>query len=199
MIHEFENDEMVEQEYLNPRDEAMLLMSLALDDLLTTAEEEEFQLLLDQDEQLTSIWEDWQRMDTRFAAAGRVLPPIDFVQQFEARLAQQESAQLWRANFFVIIGALIIWGGMMAGALVVGYNAYANQARLMSDFVHSFTTLAASLMQWFHALNIALVTASSSPQTVGFVVGYACAASAALLWWVHFLRNNTQSTSVQEA
>ncbi|MFN8445793.1 MAG: hypothetical protein U0175_33695 [Caldilineaceae bacterium] len=198
MFQDFENDAMLDQEQLNPQDEAMLLMSLALDDMLDTAEEARFHSLLDQDANLSLIWEDWQRIDTRFSSLGRVLPPVDFVKQFEARLEQQEVVQLGRANLFVVIGALVIWGGMIAGGLVLGYNAYANQARLMSDFVHSFTAAAASLMHWIHAFNLAFATATSSPQTVGFFVGYACAAGAALLWWIHFLRNNTQATGAQQ-
>lgn len=194
----FQNDTMNVQNEMNAQDETMMLMSLALDGMLSGEEEAHLHRLLEEDQSLSLIWDEWQRMDSRFSSIGRVLPPVDFVQQFEVRLTQQESKQLWWSNLFVIIGALVIWGGLLTGALFVGYNAYANQAELMSDFVHSFTATAASVMQWLRALRIALFTVSSSPQTMGLAVGYVCAAAAALMWWIHFLRNSTEVVESQQ-
>lgn len=199
MKQNFQNDAMDFEETMNADEETMMLMSMALDGLLSSSEESHLHSLLAKDTGLALIWEDWQRMDSRFSNVGRVLPPADFVQQFEVRLAQQGVKQLWWSNLFVIIAALVIWGGLLTGAIFVGYNAYANQAALMSDFVHSFIGMAASLMQWLRALRIALSTASSSPQTVGLAVGYVCAAAAALMWWIHFLRNNTQMLDASQA
>ena len=192
MKNNFQNDAMNAQEPMNAQDEPMLLMSLALDGMLSPEEEANLHGLLAQDESLAVLWDEWQRMDSRFSNVGRVLPPVDFVQQFEVRLAAHDSRQLWWSNLFVIIGALVIWGGLLVGALFVGYSAYTNQAELMSDFVHSLIGFSASLMQWLRAFRIAMSTASSSPQTVGLAVGYVCAAAAALMWWIHFLRNSTQ-------
>lgn len=198
MKQNFQRDAMNPEEEMNAQDEPMMLMSLALDGLLSDAEDAHLQKLLEDDQGLALIWEDWQRMDGRFSDVGRVLPPVDFVQQFEVRLAQQQSKQLWWSNLFVVIAALVIWGGLLTGGLFMAYNAYANQAALMSEFVHSFTGMAASTMQWLRALRIALTTVTSSPQTVGLMIGYVCAAGAALLWWVQFLRHNTEVVEAQQ-
>lgn len=196
MKQNFQNDtidKMVDLEEMTANDETMMLMSMALDGLLSSEEERHLNQLVENDTNLALIWEDWQRMDSRFSNIGRVLPPVDFVHQFELRLDAQTSKQLWWSNLFVLIGALVIWGGLLTGAIFVGYQAFANQAELMSGFVHFFTGMAASWMQWLRALQIAVTTASSSPQTVSLAFGYVCAAAAALMWWIHFLRTSTQA------
>lgn len=196
MNEKFWNDAMDDELKVDDESEALMLMSMALDGLLSQQEEVRFQWLLASDPQTAATWEEWQRMDERFVHVVHAEPPTNFVAQFEARLAQQEASQVWWSNFIMVAASLVILGGTVAGAAAIGVNAYQNQAELGSSIIHALTGIFATGAQWLRALRIAIDT-SATPQTLGLGVGYVCAGAAAMLWWIHFLRNSTQVVEAQ--
>jgi len=88
------------------------LMSLSLDDALTTDEARQLQMHLERCQGCQAKWNSMKRISQLFADAPLVPPPAGFAAKVSQRLAQREARRRW------ILGGLILLLGIIALAVL---------------------------------------------------------------------------------
>lgn len=89
------------------------LMSLSLDDALTTERARQLQRHLDRCQSCQAKWTSMRRISQLFAEAPLVPPPTGFAARVSQRLAQREGRRRW------ILGGMILFMGLIALAVLV--------------------------------------------------------------------------------
>lgn len=188
-------NQLSEQEH----EEFLLLMSLALDDLLDEAEQQQFARYQEQHPALAVAWQDWQAMHHRMCAMPHAVPTPNFVDRFELRLVQQERRRrLWQGLWIGLV-AFCLWFTVTAGLISVGTYIFVNQSSLLSSAVQTITIFFASIATWLESLSLALGTFATTPQAMGLGIGYVVLAMGMLVGWFFYLRRSTQLLDVPAA
>ncbi|MCB0065112.1 MAG: hypothetical protein KDE19_23475 [Caldilineaceae bacterium] len=188
-------NQLSEQEH----EEFLLLMSLALDDFLDEAEQQQFALYQERHPILAAEWQDWQAMHQRLNATPHAVPAPDFVDRFELRLLQQERRRrLWQ-GVWIGLATFCLWFTATAGLVSVGTYLFVNQSSFVSSVAKNIILFFASLATWFDSLLLALNTFASTPQAMGLGAGYLVLTMGMLVGWFFYLRRSTQLIDVQSA
>src|SRR6187551_2713956 len=77
----------------NGADDCLMLMSMALDGLLDSAERARMEAMIAADAELADTWRQWSKVDSVFAAMPREMPVPGFTNRFEARLERKLAQQ----------------------------------------------------------------------------------------------------------
>jgi hypothetical protein len=193
------NKELMNQQTLGTEpdgEEFALFMSLALDGLLDKEESAAFQSYLNEYPGLAEQWRAWQWLHKQFTASPSVLPSINFLERFEQRLLHQERRRhLW---FGVVIGlaSLLLWGGMLAGALSFVTYVLFNRANWLSESIRALVYWTAALDHWRQTVTVTLGATLTTPQAVGMGLCYLAVAVSALALWTQFLRRTTRTADI---
>lgn len=188
-------NQLSEQEH----EEFLLLMSLALDDLLDEAEQQQFVRYQEQHPALAVEWQDWQGMHQRMNAMPHAMPSPNFVDRFELRLIQQERRRrLWQGMWIGIV-TFCLWFTATAGLVSVGTYLFVNQSSFVSTIVQNVTLFFASIATWLESLALALNTFATTPQAMGLGAGYLVLTMSMLVGWFFYLRRSTQFIDVSAA
>lgn len=171
-----------------------LLMSLALDDLLSDEEETEFVRLLEQSPHLANEWQVWRELDAQFVAAPAVNPPADFAQKVAASLNQAQSQQQLRLG--VMIGGITVffWLLLMVALLSTGAYLAVTQNEWLGGQIHSLAAFASTVSIWWSALwqtlSQGFELSLTYPQLWGAAIIYMVATGSILLVWTRLLRRS---------
>lgn len=176
-----------------------LMMSMALDGLLDEDEMTQFNADIATYPLLAEKWATWQELDQVLLAEPSIMPPLNFVQNFEARLAkEQRRRRLW---FGVGIASVtvLLWLSIIIGVFSAGTYMAVNQGGWINDQVQSLIFLLNGVGAWaqttVNTINIVLY----SPQMWGIALAYTALMGGSLVYWGRLLKRSTQTMNVSSA
>lgn len=170
-----------------------VLMSLALDDMLSSSEEAEFEKMLAGDSGLSDVWYEWQAFDYAFQTAPSVEPPVDFVASFENRMVRRERRRRMWLGISIGVVAVVLWGSLVLGLAGAGAYVMFNQSGWLTSAVRVVVQTTAALQSQLAMFADAMTTALATPQIQGMVFSYMVFAVAALWFWMRFLRRSVET------
>lgn len=180
------------------QEEFLLLMSLRLDNLLDSAEEQQFQEMVRAYPVCARAWARWQRVHQQLVDEPSVAPPVNFAQSVEACLLQQERrGRLWQG---LLIGLLVVvmWCAVVTIALGLGAYILFNQSNLLGDLIRNLAFVSSLVAQWVATVQRAFNSFAATPQATALAIGYVALAVIALSAWIRFLRGATEVVEVTE-
>ncbi len=173
-----------------------LLMSMALDDLLDSDEQAEFDSYLATYPALANEWQDWQMLDIELKAAPVVQPPADFMFNFEMRLLHHErQRRLWWGMAFGGI-AVVLWVAVLVGVASLGAFLLFGQPAWLTQAVHSLAYVSANVGAWVTAVGSAFGSVVGTQQAAGLAMIYILVSTAMVASWIYFLRHSTRSENL---
>lgn len=191
MVDMMGNDEQFDNQ-LGAQDEALVLMSLALDGLLDPQDEARLQEMVAADSGLGETWRQWQRMNTLLVSTPRVQPEAGFALRFEQKLDQHVRRARVLNGIIYTTAAVLVWVLTVAGLAGIGWLVVNSQAQWMNDFVRELAVYPSALFTWLRALWTTISAIAGEPQTAALLFGYGLMMLALLGWWFRFLQRNTQ-------
>jgi hypothetical protein len=177
---------------LTTADELDWLMSLALDDELDAAGEARLNELLAQEALGAERWHAWQVLDADLARVPAVLPPANFVQSVERRIAIHERQRRLRAGAVFGLVAVTLWTSAMIAVCLLGAFFWTNQSAVLGGLVHNFAAWWTAMRQVGIAFLQAGEALLASEQTRTAMTIYLSCAVAILAGWFVFLRRTLQ-------
>jgi anti-sigma factor RsiW len=191
MVDMMGNDEQFDTQQ-NAYDEALMLMSLALDGLLDSQNEVRLREILAADSGLDETWQQWQRMNRLLVSTPRVQPEPGFALRFEQKLDRQlHRARVLNAIIYTT-AAMLVWALTVAGLVGIGWLVVTSQAQWMNDFVRELAVYPSALLTWLRAVWTTISVIVGEPQSAALLFGYGLMMMALLGWWFRFLQRNTQ-------
>lgn len=166
------------------------LMSLALDDMLSPAEEAEFERMLAGDAGLSTAWHEWQAFDYAFQSAPQLQPPVDFVASFEGRLMRRERRRRLWLGVGVGLTAVAMWCSLVMGLAGAGAYVMFNQSEWLTGAVRVLVQTTATIQSQTEMVVDAASTALATPQVQAMMLAYVVVAMLALWFWARFLRRS---------
>lgn len=174
------------------QEEFGLLMSMALDELLDSSEQAEFDFYLATYPTLAREWQDWQAMDMQLKSTPAVEPPADFLFNFEMRLVQLERRRkLWWGMAFGGM-AVVLWVAIMVGVASLGAFVLLGQPAWLTQAVHSLAQISTDTGVWVTAAASALTSVIGTQQALTLGAIYMLVSAAMVVSWVYFLRHSTR-------
>lgn len=174
------------------RDEARMLMSMALDGMLDAAEEERLNGWIAADAALGEEWKQWQKMDTLFTGALRCVPAAGFAERFELCLDNHEQQARRRQRVVLGVATTVGWLGALAALLCVGWIVLANQSQWMNGMARELVYYPSAMGIWLQAVQSSLGATLSEPQSAAIAGGYLAATGLLMYGWVRLLRRTTR-------
>ena len=171
-----------------------VLMSLALDGLLSKEEEQRFHRAMEEDAALANEWQRWQSVADQFQNASSVLPPTDFVARVNQRLANQiQRRKVWLAAG-VGTTVTLLWVIAIGVLYLLGSYMVTSQGAWLGDQIHNLTYLSSTVGEWLTTLGLAISRSVnvtlSYPQMWGMAVGYMAISALILSMWTRMLRRS---------
>ncbi|RIK34669.1 MAG: hypothetical protein DCC55_32715 [Chloroflexi bacterium] len=173
------------------QEEFTLLMSLRLDNLLDSSEQQQFDSYVERYPLLARQWQEWQRLHQQIAATPHAEPPPGFVDRVELCLVQFERRRrLWQG---ILFGGLVVllWSGLVATIVGLGAFLLLSQGVQLNDLIYLLAYLSSTVGHWFAMLRDSLGAIAASPQTMVMLLLYVTLATILLSLWVRFLRRTT--------
>lgn len=180
--------------------EVHVLMSLALDGLLSSDEEIRFHRYLEQDPILANDWLVWQDFNAQFDSEPSMMPPEGFVQSVTGKLVMQERRSKLRLGIFVGAITTVTW--LLLVLALVGAGAYMAmyQAPWIGQQIANLTILTSNVATWFSIASdnfTRIFEGAVNPYQVwGIVLAYVAAAGLVLNFWTRFLRRSIGQQSI---
>ena len=191
MVDMMGNDEQLDNQQ-SAYDEALMLMSLALDGLLDSQDEARLREIMAADSGLDETWQQWQRMNRLLVSTPRVQPEAGFTLRFEQKLDRQMHRARVRSAIIYTTAAMLVWALTVAGLAGIGWLVVTSQAQWMNDFVRELAVYPSALFTWLRAVWTTISAIAGEPQTAALLFGYGLMVMALLGWWFRFLQRNTQ-------
>lgn len=190
-------EKMAEQTRRIPPDQVQedfaVLMSLALDDLLDSDEQETFDAYLASYPTLADEWLDWQALDAQLQSAPAVAPPTDFLLNFEAKLVQREHRRhVWWGFAFGAM-AMTLWLAVMVGVVSLGAFVLFGQPEWLTQLVHYLAYISANVSSWITATSAAVNAVAATSEARTFGLAYVTLSAALVTAWIFFLRYSTRT------
>jgi anti-sigma factor RsiW len=183
-------------ELLDSHDEALVLMSLALDGLLDEADENRLQLMLAADAGLRETWRQWQKVDTTFAAMPHAEPETGFVERFALKLSVREQRARRRRQALFASAAVVAWFSTAAVVVLLGWTLLSNQTQWMNDFVRELVFYPSAAAIWLRAVQTSLGALIGEPESLAIGSAYAVGVGLLLYGWLLLLRRTTREEVV---
>lgn len=191
MVDMMGNDEQFDTQQ-SAHDEALMLMSLALDGLLDSQDEARLCEIVTADSGLDETWQHWQRMNRLLVSTPRVQPEAGFALRFEQKLDRQMHRARVRNAIIYTTAAMLVWALTVAGLAGIGWLVVTSQAQWMNDFVRELAVYPSALFTWLRAVWTTISAIAGEPQTAALLFGYGLMVMALLGWWFRFLQRRTQ-------
>ena len=177
-------------------EEFSLLMSMALDGLLDSDEQAEFDSYLAAYPTLAEEWQDWQTLDMQLAATPAVQPPVDFMLNFEVCLLHHERRRrLWWGMAFGSM-AVVLWVAILVGVASLGAFVLFGQPAWLTQAVHSLAYISAGVGTWVTAVGTAFGSVMSTQQAASLAMVYMLMSIVMVASWIYFLRHSTRAVDV---
>lgn len=180
-----------------------LAMSLALDGLLDDDELAQFHADIEYYPLLANQWATWQELDEKLMAEPSVMPPIDFVQNFEMRLSKEQRRNRFWFGATIAAITITLWASIIIGTLSAGAYMAVNQSAWVTDQIQSVAYLLHGFTVWIQstvgALNIVIGTALVSPQMWGIALVYTALMGGILVYWTRLLRRSMSTINANAA
>jgi hypothetical protein len=173
-------------------EEAYVLMSLALDGMLSEQEELHLNALLAEDSEAAQTWLQWQKMDAMFGDVARVVPVEGFVMRFEQHLDVMERRQLAQRRMLIGATASLAWLATLVLIVALGWFLVVNQTQWMNDFVRELVYYPSAVTIWWRAVLSSFSATVSEPQSLALAGSYAASAMVLLYVWLRLLRRTTR-------
>lgn len=176
-----------------------VMMSMALDGLLDEDEMTQFNADIQYYPLLAEKWATWQELDQLFVAEPSIMPPTNFVQNFEARLSKkQQRRKVW---FGVGIASVtvLLWLSIIIGMLSAGAYIATNQGGWINDQAQSLVYLINGFGAWVQTTANTVNIVLYSPQMWGIALAYTALMGGILAYWTRLLRRSTQALNVSSA
>jgi len=171
-------------------DEVVLLMSLALDGLVSGQEEAELHAHVADCPACASTWSLLQTVHERFVAAPVAVPVAGFTARFELRrLQQSRRRRLWMGSLVAIL-SLALWGSILVGGVMLGSYLLNNPSGALPQVVYDLTYYWASFSVGLQGLWRGLTVAMTTSNLPWYLMGYSVLTLAALTAWTGFLRRS---------
>lgn len=168
------------------------LMSLALDDELSTDERARLDFLLSESSENVELWRTWQEVDSTFLMSPAVAPPVDFCEKFALCLEVAERQRRLRTGVIFGVAAVALWGSVLLGLVGLGALLWSDQGAIFSNLVENVAYWWTGIQQLGRALANTLQLLWSAPQTRMLFGVYVFTAIAILSGWFVFLRRSTR-------
>jgi len=181
---------------MNNHDEYAMLMSLALDNLLESAEQAQLDAHLADCNRCRAQWNLWQSLDAALHAAPLTAPSPAFVQNFSQRLTAQDRRRQIRMG--VLLGALtlVMWLIGVAGvALVIGALIY-NQVGWFTETLHWLAYIWTAISVVSSSLLALLGGVTEELSAMGLLTGYVVLAGGVLAMWSRYLRRSLRMVEI---
>lgn len=180
------------------QEEFTILMSLALDNLLDSEERTTFDAYLASYPTLADEWLEWQALDAALDATPSVAPPVNFLANFETRLAQKERRRhLWWGVGFGAV-AVVLWAAAIIGVASLGAFVLLSQPAWLTQTVHNLAFAHANVTGWVAAATATAGAVAGTAEARTFGLVYMLLSASLVTAWVFFLRHSTrQSAFVQ--
>lgn len=180
-----------------------LMMSMALDDLLDEDESAQFYEDIEYYPLLAEKWATWQELDEKLMAAPSVMPPSNFVQNFELRLQTERRRNSFWFGAGIAAVTLVLWASIILGTLSAGAYIAVNQNGWVNDQIHSVAHLLHGFTAWVQstmgAASVVFGTAAASPPMWGIALAYVALMGGILVYWTRFLRRSMDDVSLADA
>lgn len=176
-----------------------LTMSMALDGLLDEDEMTQFYADIETFPLLAEKWATWQELDQVLLAEPSIMPPVNFVQNFEARLSKQQKRR--RVWFGVGIASVtvLLWLSIVIGMLSAGAFIATSQGGWINDQAQSLVYLINGMGAWVQTTANTINIVLYSPQMWGVALAYTALMGGILAFWTRLLRRSTQVINVSSA
>ena len=175
----------------NAHEDALALMSMALDGLLDARESERLEELMKEDTGLRATWQQWQKLENLLTTAVRAEPETGFVARFEQRLAAREKRTRARRRALFGAAALTGWLIIIATLICIGWILASNQSQWMNEFVRELVYYPSAAMIWIRALRSSWSATVGEPRSLAMALIYMAGAAVMLSTWLWFLRRTT--------
>lgn len=179
-----------------------LMMSMALDDLLDEDESAQFYADIEYYPLLAEQWATWQELDEKLMAEPSVMPPSNFVQNFERRLSKEQRRSRFWLGASIAAVTLVLWASIILGTLSAGAYIAVNQNGWVNDQIHSVAHLLHSFTAWIQstasAANVLLGAVAASPPMWGIALAYMALMGGILVYWTRLLRRSMSDVSMSE-
>jgi predicted anti-sigma-YlaC factor YlaD len=180
-------------------DNYQMLMSLALDNLLDSSEEEALALHLSSCSPCNRQWQIWQKVDQQFEMAPLLVEPLDFASAVAARIAVKERRRQAQVGLLLAILTFAVWAIGFAGmGLLLGFVLY-SQVTWFGETLHWLAYAWTSASVVVSSLWGILLSLSDNPSAIVVVACYIILAVVSLVGWTHFLRRTTHPLDVRSA
>ncbi len=180
-------------------DDWTMLMSLALDGLLDSDEQQRLDLHLSDCEPCQHQWQIWQSIDNSFQAPPWVIPTADFVQRVDQRIETLQTVRERRVAWTLALLTILVWAVGFAGTGLLftlliynGVGWFAETLQWISNAWRTMTTVATTL--WGVVVGL-----SQNPNTINLLLGYVALALAMLTGWGYLLRRSLRPFEVGAA
>jgi anti-sigma factor RsiW len=178
--------------------EMSLMMSLALDGMLTAGDQQAFEAHLRQCARCQSEWERWQGVDALLAAEPQLSPAPDFAAGVLDRVGKRgERRRRLLGGALLVGGSLSVWG-MMALALVMASllwflsdpSMVVHGAHLLSQLLAAGGVLATAVRLGLEGL--------CHPFIWPWMATYVCSVLALTWLWVRLVQRRSLRSSVPQ-
>jgi len=177
-------------------DEAVLLMSLALDGLVSAEEEAEMRSHVAHCASCAATWSAMQGIHQRVVAAPVAVPVAGFVARFELRRLQQaRRRRLWMGGLVALL-SLTLWGAILVGGVMLGSYLLNNPTGALPQTLYDFTYYWAGLSAGVQGMWRGVVVAMGTSNLPFYLLGYSLLTLAALTAWTGFLRRSLRLVPV---
>jgi len=172
--------------------EYMMLISLALDGMLSPEEKEQLDGHLEQCKGCRAQWVLWQAIDDRLRAAPVPVPAPGFSRSVAQRLAQQERLRNLRIGVMLTVFTLLVWSlGLVGVCTMTGALVYTNLDRLADTglFLNEVWAVAGVVGSSLWEI---VVEVTATPAALGVASAYVVLAVAAITVWCVIIQRTTQ-------
>lgn len=176
-----------------------LTMSMALDGLLDEDEMGQFYADIETYPLLAEKWATWQELDQILLAEPSVMPPVNFVQNFEARLLKDQRRRRFWFGVGVASVTVLLWLSIIVGTLSAGAYIAASQGGWVNDQVQSLVYLLNGFGAWVQTAANTVSIVLYSPQMWGIALAYTALMGGILVFWTRLLRRSTETMVISSA
>jgi len=176
-----------------------LMMSMALDGMLDEDESAQFYADIEYYPLLAEKWATWQELDEKLMAEPSVMPPPNFVQNFEARLSQEQQRHKFWFGIGIAAITVLLWASIIVGTLSAGAFIAVNQGGWINDQIHSIAYLLHGFTTWVQAAGNTFNIMVASPQMWGIALAYTALMGGILVYWSRLLRRSMQTINANAA
>jgi anti-sigma factor RsiW len=133
-----------------------VMMSLALDGMLSPAEQTVLEEHLESCPSCRAMWTRWQSVEALLSTQPMVAPAVDFSDRVLAKLDQQVAKKSRVRRIALLGGSLSIWGILVAALGIAAALWFLSDPALLARWAHSATRVVSTCALLYKGLRLGL-------------------------------------------